>query len=114
MTNPKRGEVELQFSDKKYIGKINLDTLMRIETMLGCSVFKLTQQLTEGSLTVSEIIAILQPVLKSCPEKLDEKQIANLVWENGIAVSMRECGKVLSLGLSSGDEGKEELEETKT
>lgn len=114
MTNPKRGEVQLQFGDKKYIGKINLDTLMRIETMLGCSVFKLTQQLTEGTLTVSEIIAIIQPVLKSCPEKLEEKQISDLVWQHGIAIAMRECGKVLSLGLASGDEGKEELGEQTT
>lgn len=114
MTNPKRGEVELQFGDKKYQGKINLDTIMRIETMLGCSIFKLTQQLSEGLLSTSEILAIIQPVLKSSSEKLEEKQVKELVWKHGIANAMRECGKVLTLGLSSGDEGKVELEEQKT
>jgi chromosome segregation and condensation protein ScpB len=114
MTNPKRGEVELQFGDKKYQGKINLDTIMRIETMLGCSIFKLTQQLSEGLLSTTEIIAIIQPVLRSSSEKLEEKQVKELVWSYGIANAMRECGKVLTLGLSSGDEGKEELEEQTT
>lgn len=114
MINPKRGEVQLQFGDKKYVGKINLDTLVRIETMLGSSIFKLTQQLTEGSLTVQEIIAIIQPVLKSSPDKLEEKEISDLIWQHGLATAMRECGKVLSLGLSSGDEGKDELVEVKT
>lgn len=114
MTNPKRGEVELQFGDTKYQGKINLDTIMRIETMLGSSIFKLTQQLSEGLLSTTEIIAILQPVLKSSAEKPDENEIKNIIWTHGIANAMRECGKVLTVGLASGDEGKEELKEQTT
>ena len=79
MTNPKRGEVELEFGSKIYQGKINLDTIMRIETMLGSSIFKLTQQLSEGLLSTTEIIAILQPVLKSSAEKPDENEIKNIM-----------------------------------
>ena len=109
MTNPKRGEVELEFGDTKYLGRIYLDTIIRMETILGMSILKLTQQLSEGNMTTSECIAILQPVLKSSQQKLEEAQIKNLVWEHGIANAIRECGKVLTVALSTGDEGNEEV-----
>ena len=108
MTNPKRGEVELQFGNTKYQGKINLDTIIRIETMLGQSILKLTQQLAEGVLTTTECIAIIQPVLRSSHQKLEEKEVKDLVWQHGIATAIRECGKVLTVALSTGDEGNEE------
>ena len=85
MTNPKRGEVELEFGDTKYLGRINLDTIIRMETILGMSILKLTQQLSEGNMTTSECIAILQPVLKSSQQKLEEAQIKEKEFNQTVA-----------------------------
>ena len=48
MTNPFRGELEVNLGKKTYKTRMTVDSLIRLETSLGQSIVQLTQKLSEG------------------------------------------------------------------
>ena len=111
MKNPRRGELTLKFGDREIDGKITLDTIVRIENSLGYSIVLAMRKVSEGNLTISEIMAILGPVLKAGSEHIEEAELKRLIWAYGIADAMREVSNILMTALVAGDQGNAEAEE---
>ena len=109
MTNPKRGEVEIQLGSRTLTGKVTLDSIIRIETTLGMGLVEATRKLSDGSMTTLQVIQVLLPIIRGGGNDITEKDVRGYVWDAGLADSMREVGKVLINALSAGrDEGNEE------
>jgi hypothetical protein len=108
MVNPRRGELNLQLGTTQYKGKVTLDVLVRIESTMGCGVVKIAQRLSEGDLRISDILAILTPVIRAGGNDLDQKQIGTVIWEAGLAEGMRVAGEILALALTAGEQGNGE------
>ena len=107
MSNPKRGELKIVLGKKEYQGKVTLDVIMRIERQLGRGVVKVATSLSEADISVTEIIAILTPVIRGGGNDVTEKDIQKAVWDAGIAEGIKVCGEILAeaLGASGDDEG---------
>lgn len=103
--NPRRGEVSLQLGATQYKGRVTLDVLVRIESTLGCGLVKIAQRLQEGDLRVSDILAIITPVVRAGGNDIDQKQIGDVVWAAGLAEGMRVAGEILAVALTAGEPG---------
>lgn len=91
---------------EKFQVKINMDTIMRIETALGRGILKVANELQDANMSAMEMVTILTPILRSSGKDLSEKDVGNLIWENGIAEGLRCIAEVIAFILSSGsDEG---------
>ena len=112
MSNPKRGELEIVLGEKKYKARVTLDVAMRIEQSCGMGIVKVTQALSEGSLTTSQMIAIITPVIRAGGNDISDKQVGEVIWSAGVASGITAVGSVLtSIVSSGGDEGNEEQAE---
>lgn len=109
MENPKRGEMTLDLGGKTYKARVTLDAIMKIETACDLGIVKVLQNLTEGTLTTSQVCAVMLPVIRGGGNDLSIKDVQNIVWEAGLANSMKAVGEILGVALMGGqNEGNEE------
>ena len=108
MANPKRGEMMIALGEKKYKGKVTMDVIMRIENACGMGIVKITQALSLGELTTTQMVNVLTPVIRAGGNDVKEKEVGEALWGAGLADGMKSIGEILSTVLSAGeDEGNE-------
>lgn len=106
--NPHRGETQIKLADESYQVKLTLDGIARIEKAVGQSIIKIATRLSEGDLKTNEVSEILTIAIRSGGNNVNNVDINKLIWQAGLVESIRLCGEILSIALSSGDdEGKE-------
>lgn len=107
-TNPLKAEKQLNFpNDKSYKARMSLDTIIRVEQALGCSILKVGNKLAVGDVTLLECITILTLALRSGGNDLKENDIKELISSIGMIETIKMVGELLSLALSV-DEGTTE------
>ena len=106
--NPKRGEIEIKLGDKSYAGRVTIDNLMRIENSLGKGVVKVAQSMSEGDITISELLAIIKPVIASGGSKIEDKELSQIVWNAGLTEGIRVASEILATALLAGQQGNSE------
>ena len=111
MVNPKRGEMTLQMGQQKFSVKITMDVIMRIESSVGRGVLKVAQQLSEGDMSATNMVAILTPILRTSGKDYSEKDVANLIWENGFSEGLKAVAEVIAYIISGGTPMGNEAEE---
>lgn len=109
MTNPKRGEIQLNLGEQTFTAKVTMDGLARIEAACSTGIVKILGKLTEGELTTTEVCSILYPIIKGGGNDITFKEVQAAVWDAGLAEAMKACGEVLATALGAGqDEGNVE------
>lgn len=111
MNNPNRGEHLVELAGKQYKTKLNLDSIVRIETATSSSIVRVAQRLAQGDLMTKEIAAILLIAIRGGGNDIDEKTIEKIVWEAGLVEAMTVCGTLLTNALSGGSGKPEEASE---
>ena len=110
MTNPFRGEKEVKLGNKTYKTRLTVDSLIRLEQTSGQSLIKLTQRLSEGSLTLSDIASIITPAIRGGGEDIKEDEVVKIIYQSGVADGIRVCGELLANVLAGGQEDDEKKE----
>ena len=90
---------------------MTVDSLIRLETSLNQSIDQLTQKLSEGHLSFTELSFIIQSALKGGGNDIKENEINQLIYESGITEGMRVCGELLSNVLQGGQRETEKKQE---
>jgi hypothetical protein len=110
MTNPLKGQIDLQLGNKSYPARLTVDSIMQIEMSVGCGIIKLAQKLSEGDIRMSDIVFVLLPALKGGGSNITEKDIKNIITDIGLVESAKAVAELLTLSLvsDSDEEGEEE------
>ena len=112
MVNPQRGELQIKLGKNNLKARLTIDSLIKNEDSVGCSVVQMAQKLSEGKASTFEIIQILTPAIKGGGNDVDFNSIKKMVWEAGLVDGMRCAGEILTVALQSGqNEGNEQAEE---
>ena len=111
MTNPYRGELEVNLGNKTYKTRMTVDSLIRLETSLGQSIVQLTQKLSEGQLSLTEMSFIIHSALKGGGNDIKENEVNQLIYLAGITEGMRVCGELLANVLQGGQRETEKKQE---
>lgn len=75
---------------------------MRIEAALGRGVLKVAQDMQEADMSATDMITILTPILRSTGKDLNDKDVGNIIWEQGFAEALRAVAEVMAFILTSG------------
>ena len=110
MTNPFRGEKEVKLENKTYKTRLTVDSLIRLEQTTGQSLIKLTQRLSEGSLTLSDIASIITTAIRGGGADIKEDEVIKIIYQSGVADGIRVCGELLANVLAGGQEDDEKKE----
>ena len=108
MTNPFRGELEVKLNGTTHKTRMTVDACMKVEAATVQSLVKLTGALAMGELTISEIVGVLHPAIRGGGNYVTENQVADWVYQAGIAPSMVAAGEILAnvLGGAGGLDGE--------
>jgi hypothetical protein len=104
MTNPKRGEMQLNLGSQKFQCKINMDVMMRIETNIGGSLLKLANNMQAADISASQMVAVLTPVIRSSGEDVKDADVKKIIWEAGVADGLKAVAEVIAFIVSGGEE----------
>jgi hypothetical protein len=103
-TNPIKAEKIINFGEKSYKARMSLDTIIRVEEALGCSVLKIGTKLTQADLTMtSEVIAILTLSVRAGGNDIKDNDIKEAVSKIGLVEAIKITGELLTLALGTGD-----------
>tara|TARA_A200000159_G_scaffold145246_1_gene150716 strand:- start:174 stop:536 length:363 start_codon:yes stop_codon:yes gene_type:complete len=114
MTNPLKGEIQLNIGGTEYKARLTVDAIMSIETQVGCGILKLAQRMSEGDIRVSDIIAVLTPALRGGGKNVQAKDVGNIVAEAGIVECTTAIANLLTMAISPPrDDSEEDSDEGK-
>ena len=106
--NKMRAEKLLHFNDKEYKARMSLDTIIRIEQALGCSILKLGNKLAQADITMTEMISVITLALRAGGNNLQDKEVKVLISEIGLLESIKMAGELVTLALNVDDDTEDE------
>ena len=101
--NPIKAEKNLEFKNKSYKARMSLDTILRVEEAVGCSILKLGQKLATGDLTTSETINVLHLCIRAGGNDVSINEIKEHVSGVGLVEAIKMTGELLTVALSTED-----------
>lgn len=107
MTNPKRGECLITLADKEYNTKLNLDSIMRIETACQKSFLRVATELGDANFQMQHIVFILQTALKGGGNDIKDAAVKALIWDAGITEAVTAVGEIITAALLGGEDKEE-------
>ena len=108
MTNPFRGELKVKLTNKVYKTRMTVNSCIQAEQAIGQSRIRLTGELAEGNLTMTQMVAILHPALRGGGNDMTGDEVAELIYQTGVAQSMVAVGEILANVLTGNSEDTEE------
>lgn len=109
--NKMRAEKLLTFNDGvEYKARMSLDTIIRIEQALNCSILKLGNKLANADITMTEMISVITLALRSGGNNLQDKEVKILISEIGLLESMKMAGELVTLALNVDDDSENDDE----
>jgi len=101
MTNPLKGQINLDLGDKSYKARLTVDAIIQIEDSTGCGIIKLAQNMSEADIKMKDLISVLTPALRGGGNDLQENDVKKLVGEVGIVDSAKAVAQLLTSTLTS-------------
>mgnify|MGYP003110326007 CR=1 FL=1 len=108
--NKLKAEKILKFGEVEYKAKMSLDTIIRIENLLNCSILKLGNKLAQGDITLTEIISIITLAIRGGGNDIKDNDIKGHVSEIGLIESIKMAGELVTLALNVDDDSEKKSE----
>ena len=111
MTNPLRGQAEIDLGGQTYKCRLTVDALINIETALDKSILAITQDLSQANVRLVEITQVLLHALRGGGNDFDEKKVKTIIQNTGIVQS---CSAVAQLLVETLNDPNAEEEDNDT
>lgn len=109
MTNPLKGEIEVVLAGETYKARLTIDAIVSIEQAVGCGIIKLATKMSEGDISVGDMMAVLLPALRGGGNDFQAKDVQKLIQESGIVATTSVVANLLTsvLLVEQGEENEE-------
>ena len=109
MTNPLKGQIEVELGSKTYTARLTVDSIIKIETATGCGIIKLAQKMGEADIRITDLIAVLHQALRGGGNDIQEKDVNQIIQEVGIIDATKCVAELITKSLvADSDEGADE------
>jgi len=108
MTNPMRGQVEIELGGKSRSCRLTVDSLIKIETELDRGILAITQKLSEADIRLNDLCVILLYAMRGGGNDLQLDDVKKVVQQAGIVQACQAVAELLTLTLSDPEEEAEE------
>tara|TARA_R110000824_G_scaffold83745_1_gene209479 strand:+ start:559 stop:906 length:348 start_codon:yes stop_codon:yes gene_type:complete len=104
MTNPLKGQIELELGSKTYTARLTVDSIIKIETAVGCGIIKLASKMAEADIKMTDLISVLLHSLRGGGNDLQEKDISNIIQDIGIVEATKSVAQLITSSLMADSE----------
>ena len=109
--SPLKGETQITLGSEDYTCRLTIDSLMKIEDEIGMGIIKLVSKLsTEMDMPIKHQLSILYHALRGGGNDLTQKQVKQLVTENGLIKTTQVILVMLTSTLNDEDDGEKKEE----
>ena len=112
MTNPLKGEIEIELGGQTYKCRLTIDSLVKIEDELDAGILELASDIAEAKVRMRTLITVLRFALRGGGNDFDDKKIKQILSTTGLIESSTVVANLLASTLSDPEE-KEENTSTK-
>jgi hypothetical protein len=109
MTNPLKGQIEVTLGSQTYTARLTVDSIIKIETAVGCGIIKLAQKMGDADIRITDLITVLLHALRGGGNDLQEKDINKIIQEVGIIDATKCVAELITNSLiADSEEGADE------
>lgn len=109
MTNPLRGQFEVELGGESYNTRLTIDACIKVESEIGMSLLKLTQKIADSDVRIDEVIVILTHALRGGGNKVEHKDVKKIVQEAGLTQGIMAVANILTATLSDPDPDEDQI-----
>ena len=103
MTNPLRGQFEIELGDETYKTRLTIDACIKLEAEIGMSLLKLTQKISDSDIRIEEVISILTHALRGGGNDVENKDVKKIVQSVGLTQGIMAVANILTATLTDPD-----------
>lgn len=118
MTNPLKGEIEIELGGQTYKCRLTIDSLVKIEDELDAGILELASNIAEAKVRVRTLLTVLRYALRGGGNDFDDRKIKEIITETGVIQASGVVAQLLADSLtdpeakSEGDVEKKSQEMT--
>jgi len=117
MTNPLKGEIEIELGGQTYKCRLTIDSLVKIEDELDKGILELAHDISQARVRVKTLIAVLRYALRGGGNDFDDKKIKEIITNSSLLEASTTVAQLLADSLTDpeaaeGGTGKKPLETT--
>jgi len=118
MTNPLKGEIEIELGGQTYKCRLTIDSLVKIEDELDAGILELASNIAEAKVRVRTLLTVLRYALRGGGNDFDDRKIKEIITETGVIQASGVVAQLLADSLtdpeakSEGDVEKKSQETT--
>ena len=113
MTNPLRGQFEVELGGESYNTRLTIDACIKVESEIGMSLLKLTQKIADSDVRIDEVIVILTHALRGGGNKVEHKDVKKIVQNAGLTQGIMAVANILTATLSDPDPDEDQIKKEK-
>ena len=84
MTNPKKGQIEVELGGETYKCRLTIDSLIKIENECGQSIIQLAQKMSQADVKIFDLSTILRYALRGGGNDVQHKEVFKIIEDAGI------------------------------
>jgi hypothetical protein len=108
MTNPLKGEIEIELGGQTYKCRLTIDSLVKIEDELDKGILELASDISQAKVRVRTLLTVLRYALRGGGNDFDEKKMKSIITSAGIINASATVAQLLADSLTDPDTAEEE------
>lgn len=103
MTNPLRGEVEIQIANETFNCRLTIDSLVKIEEELDKGILEIATDISQAKVRLKTLLSVLRYALRGGGNDFDERKIKSLITEAGLIKTSTIVAQLIADSLNDPD-----------
>ncbi len=113
MTNPLKGEIEIELGGETYKCRLTIDSLVKIEDELDKGIIELATDIGQAKVRIKTLVVVLRYALRGGGNDFDENKIKQILQSTSIIESSTVVAQLLADTLSDSEQTDVETDEKK-
>jgi len=118
MTNPLKGEIEIELGGETFKCRLTIDSLVKIEDELDKGILELATDISQAKVRLKVLLVVLRYALRGGGNDFDDRKMKQILTDTGIISASAVVAQLLSDSLSDPEEkaesGGKKSQETNT
>lgn len=84
MTNPLKGEIEIELGGETYKCRLTIDSLVKIEDELNLGILEIASNISEAKVRLRTLLTVLRYAMRGGGNDFDEKKVKQIITDSGL------------------------------
>ena len=107
MTNPLKGEIEIELGGETFKCRLTIDSLVKIEDELDKGILELATDISQAKVRLKVLLVVLRYALRGGGNDFDDRKMKQIITDTGIISASAVVAQLLSDSLSDPEEKEE-------